>query len=47
MELKFYTPNIVVVFSNGRPETRELSKDRWKIFHIRDNDLMDVKDANV
>ena len=46
-ELKFYTPNIVVVFSNGRPETRELSKDRWKIFHIRDNDLMDVTDANV
>ena len=47
MELKFYTPNIVVVFSNGRPETGELSKDRWKIFHIRDNDLMDVTDANV
>ena len=46
-ELKFYTPDIVVVFSNGRPETRELSKDRWKIFHIRDNDLMDVTDANV
>ena len=46
-ELKFYTPNIVVVFSNGRPETRELSKDRWKIFHIRDNDLMDVTDANI
>ena len=46
-ELKFYTPNIVVVFSNGRPNTRELSKDRWKIFQIRDNDLMDVTDANV
>ena len=46
-ELKLYTLNIVVVFSNGRPETRELSKDRWKIFHIRDNDLMDVTDANV
>ena len=46
-ELKFYTPNIVVVFSNGRPNTRELSKDRWKIFQISDNGLMDVTDANV
>ena len=46
-ELKFYTPNIVVVFSNGRPNTRELSKDRWKIFQISDNGLMDVTAANV
>ena len=46
-ELKFYTPNIVVVFSNGWPDTRQLSKDRWKIFQIRDHELMDVTDVNV
>jgi len=41
-ELKFKTPNTVVVFSNEKPDVSELSKDRWKIFQIRDDDLIDV-----
>ena len=43
-ELKFKTPNTVVVFSNEKPDVSELSKDRWKIFRIRDDDLIDVTD---
>ena len=46
-ELKFKTPNTVVVFSNEKPDVVELSKDRWKIFQIRDNDLIDVTDIYV
>ena len=46
-ELKFKTPNTVVVFSNEKPDVSELSKDRWKIFQIRDNDLIDVTDIYV
>ena len=25
-----------------KPDVKELSKDRWKIFRIRDDDLIDV-----
>ena len=46
-ELKFNTPNTVVVFSNEKPDVSELSKDRWKIFQIRDNDLIDLTDIYV
>ena len=46
-ELKFKTPNTVVVFSNEKPNVSELSKDRWKIFRIRDDDLIDVTDIYV
>ena len=46
-ELKFKTPNTVVVFSNEKPDVKELSKDRWKIFRIRDDDLIDVTDIYV
>ena len=46
-ELKFKTPNTVVVFSNEKPDVSELSKDRWKIFQIRDNDLIDLTDIYV
>ena len=41
------TPNTVVVFSNEKPDVKELSKDRWKIFRIRDDDLIDVTDIYV
>ena len=37
-----YDLNTVVVFSNEAPDVSELSKDRWKIFRIRDDDLIDV-----
>ena len=46
-ELKFNTPKTVVVFSNSEPKVRHLSKDRWKIFQIRDNDLIDITDYLV
>ena len=46
-ELKFNTPNTVVVFSNEKPDVSELSKDRWKIFQIRDDNLIDVTDIYV
>merc|ERR1712081_133920 len=46
-ELKFKTPNTVVVFSNEKPDVKELLKDRWKIFRIRDDDLIDVTDIYV
>ena len=41
-ELKFKTPNTVVVFSNEKPDIKQLSKDRWKIFYIKDDDLVDA-----
>ena len=46
-ELKFHTPNVVIVFSNERPEIGQLSKDRWKIFQIRDEELLDATDKYV
>ena len=46
-ELKFHTPNIIVVFSNEMPDVDQLSKDRWKIFQIRDEDLLDATDKYV
>ena len=42
--LKFHTPNIIVVFSNEKPDVSQMSKDRWKIFHIRDEELLDATD---
>ena len=35
-ELQFKTPNIVIVFSNDRPNIKQLALDRWKIFIIQD-----------
>ena len=46
-ELKFHTPNTVVVFSNEKPDVGQMSKDRWKIFQIRDDDLLDATDKYV
>ena len=46
-ELKFKRPNTVVVLSNEKPDVSELSKDGWKIFRIRDDDLIDVMDIYV
>ena len=40
-ELKFQTPNIVIVFSNDKPDIGKLSIDRWKIFKIKGEDLID------
>ena len=44
-ELKLHTPNIVIVFSNDKPEVKQLAQDRWKIFKIKDDDLVDVTNS--
>merc|ERR1711910_103720 len=41
-EIKICKPNIVIVFANCTPEVKKLAMDRWKIFRIKDNDLVDV-----
>ena len=46
-ELKFNTPNTVIVFSNKKSDVTELSKDRWVIFQIKNDDLFDVTDMYV
>ena len=40
--MRFKIPNVVVAFSNHMPNTRELSKDRWKIFRIVNAGLKDI-----
>ena len=40
-ELKFKTPNIVVVFSNDKPDVKQLAMDRWKIFSIINEGLVE------
>ena len=37
--INFKIPNIVIVFSNNKPEASHLSNDRWKIFSIRNGGL--------
>ena len=41
-EIKICKPNIVIVFSNDKPEVKKLAIDRWKIFKIKGEDLIDV-----
>ena len=37
------TPNVIIVFPNKYPDTREFSQDRWLIFMInRKMELVDV-----
>ena len=38
-QLKFNTPNIVLVFSNRQPLSYKMSSDRWNIFTIKGEDL--------
>ena len=45
-KLKIKTPNVVMVFSNHFPETKELAIDRWKVFYIRDNHLEEKEAEN-
>ena len=46
VELRFKTPNVVVVFSNERPSKYKLSRDRWVIFKIEDDKLVDATNCN-
>ena len=41
--MKFTTPNVIIVFSNKYPDTREFSEERWMIFKI--NAKMDLKEV--
>ena len=38
-KLKIKTPNVVMVFSNHRPQPGELALNRWKVFDIVDDHL--------
>ena len=40
-ELKIKVPNVVVVFSNEYPNTKELAGDRWKVFSIEIDELVE------
>ena len=40
-QLRFNTPNIVIVFSNSRPVVGMVSKDRWSVFDIKNEELID------
>ena len=40
--IRFKTPNILMVFSNCYPNTKKLSKDRWIIYNANQNGLNDV-----
>ena len=42
-ELKIKVPNVVMVFSNNEPNTRELASDRWKVFQIVNDQLEEIK----
>ena len=46
-ELKLKTPNVVVVFSNEKPDVNQLAVDRWRIFSIKNNDLVDVTNSTI
>ena len=38
-QLKIRTPNVVMVFSNEKPNTNQLAMDRWKLLYITDDNL--------
>ena len=40
--IKFRTPNIVMVFSNVRPNMKCLSADRWKVYVPTVDGLKDI-----
>ena len=40
--IRFKTPNTVMVFSNGYPKLGKLSRDRWRIFNANQDKLHDV-----
>merc|ERR1711954_144296 len=42
-KLNFKKPNVLIVFSNGRPDQNKLSRDRWTILKIS-KDLTELTD---
>ena len=48
-QLKIRTPNVVMVFSNERPNTDQLALDRWKLLYITDDNIEErqvIKNGN-
>ena len=45
--VKVQTPNTVIVFSNYWPDCDKLSKDRWKLYEISNDDLKRRNDVSV
>ena len=37
--LRFKVPNVVMVFSNVYPDTKQLSRDRWDVYNITEKGL--------
>ena len=42
-QLKIRTPNVVMVFSNERPNTDQLALDRWKLLYITDDNIEEIQ----
>ena len=42
-KIRFTTPNVIIVFSNDYPDTREFSEDGWMIFKI--NTMLEIEDV--
>ena len=40
--IRFKTPNTVMVFSNGYPKVKKLSRDRWRIYNANKDRLREV-----
>ena len=40
-QLKIKTPNVIMVFSNEKPDTKQLAMDRWKLFYIENDSLVE------
>ena len=45
--LKFNTPNILVVFSNEKPDEVKMSRDRWSIYFIEGEHLLQTDGSMV
>ena len=43
--INFKTPNILIVFSNNRPNTASLSSDRWRVYSINKDGLRILNDG--
>lgn len=45
--IRFKTPNTLMVFSNIFPNTKKLSRDRWEIYDINDDELVNVSEQII
>ena len=45
--LTFNTPNTLLVFSNEKPDVKQMSRDRWSIYVIEGDDLLQTDGSMV